>query len=214
MSKNQYIDCCLLGQYPVFLHILYQILKNSSFETKAKFILAIETGGVFQRLQSHRFWETANCVLVSLAGVPTRSTRRFIRKLSDECKIPVYAFVDCDPYGFSNIYRTLKVGSGNAAHISRFFSVPQARYLGVTPQDILDYELPTHPLQDVDIKRAKDALKNDPFFKAHKEWQKAIQKMLKMGVRAEQQALAKHGLNFVIEEYLPYKLKNVKSFLP
>ena len=38
--------------------------------------------------------------------------------------------------------------------------------------------------------------------------------MLKMGVRAEQQALAKWGLNFVIEEYLPHKLKNVNKFLP
>ena len=38
--------------------------------------------------------------------------------------------------------------------------------------------------------------------------------MLKMGVRAEQQALAKWGLNFVIDEYLPRKLKNNKSFLP
>ena len=43
------------------------------------------------------------------------------------------------------------------------FCVPQAKFLGVTPQDILDYNLPTHPLKDVDIKRAKDALKNDPF---------------------------------------------------
>ena len=53
--------------------------------------------------------------------------------------------------------------------------MPQARFLGVTPQDILDYQLPTHPLLDVDIKRAKDALKNDPFFKSHKPWQKAIE---------------------------------------
>ena len=71
------------------------------------------------------------------AGVPTRATRRFVRKLSDECKLPVYAFVDCDPYGISNIYRTLKVGSGNAAHLNQFFCVPKARYLGVTPADML-----------------------------------------------------------------------------
>ena len=38
--------------------------------------------------------------------------------------------------------------------------------------------------------------------------------MLKMGKRAEQQSLAKWGLNFVIDEYLPYKLKNTKKFLP
>ena len=145
--------------------------------------------------------------------MPTRATRRFIRRLADEKKIPVYAFVDCDPYGIANIYRTLKVGSGNAAHINRFFCVPQAQYLGVTPQDILDFKLQdaTHPLQEVDVKRAKDALKNDPFFQAHKPWQKAIEQMLKMGVRAEQQALAKWGLNFVIEEYLPRKLAKRKS---
>jgi len=205
------IDCTRFGSGA---YSIPSSVEHLSFEANAKFILAIETGGIFQRLQSHKFWQSANCILISMAGVPTRATRRFIRKLSDECKLPVYAFVDCDPYGISNIYRTLKVGSGNAAHLSQFFCVPQARFLGVTPQDIVDYQLPTHPLLDVDIKRAKDALKNDPFFKAHKPWQKAIQQLLKMGVRAEQQALAKWGLNYVIEEYLPRKLEQRASFLP
>lgn len=35
-----------------------------------------------------------------------------------------------------------------------------------------------------------------------------------MGVRAEQQALAKWGLNFVIDEYLPAKLRKPELFLP
>ena len=205
------IDCTRFGSGA---YSIPSTVEHLSFETDAKFILAIETGGIFQRLQSHKFWQTANCILISMAGVPTRATRRFIRKLSDECKLPVYAFVDCDPYGISNIYRTLKVGSGNAAHLSQFFCVPQASYLGVTPQDITEYQLPTHPLQDVDVKRAKDALKNDPFFKAHKRWQQAIDQLLKMGVRAEQQALAKWGLNYVIDEYLPRKLAHPERFLP
>jgi len=210
-GRVERIDCTRFGSGA---YSIPSTVEHLSFETNAKFILAIETGGIFQRLQSHKFWQSANCILVSLAGVPTRSTRRFIRKLSDECKLAVFAFVDCDPYGFSNIYRTLKVGSGNAAHISQFFSVPQTRYLGVTPQDIIDYELPTHPLLDVDIKRAKDALKNDPFFRAHKPWKKAIEQLVSMGVRAEQQSLAMWGLNYVIDEYLPAKLKRVKDFLP
>jgi DNA topoisomerase-6 subunit A len=205
------IDCTRFGSGA---YSIPSTVEHLSFETDAKFVLAIETGGVFQRLQSHKFWQTADCILVSMAGVPTRATRRFIRKLSDECRLPVYAFVDCDPYGISNIYRTLKVGSGNAAHLSQFFCVPQARYLGVTPQDIVDYRLPTHPLQDVDVKRARDALKNDPFFKSHKPWQKALEQLLKMGVRAEQQALAKWGLNYVIDEYLPRKLEQTARFLP
>ena len=65
----------------------------------------------------------------------------------------------------------------------------------------------------MDIKRANDALKNDPFIKHHKEWQQTLTQMLKMGVRIEQQAFAKHGLNFVLDNYLPEKLKK-GTFLP
>lgn len=207
------IDCTAFGTGSYSIPHSVEHLK---FETDAKFILAIETGGMFQRLNNHKFWKKAGCILVEMAGVPTRATRRFIRRLSEAKKLPVYCFVDCDPYGIANIYRTLKVGSGNAAHINRFFCVPNAKFLGVTPQDIKDFKLEdaTHELQAVDVKRAKDALKNDPFFKAHKPWVQALNTMLKMGVRAEQQALAKWGLNFVIDEYLPRKLKDKKSFLP
>jgi DNA topoisomerase-6 subunit A len=210
-GRTETIDCTRFGSGAYSIPSLVEHLR---FETKAKFVLCIETGGMFQRLQSHKFWKKAHCILVSMAGVPTRATRRFVRLLSEQCKLPVYAFVDCDPYGISNIYRTLKVGSGNAAHINRFFCVPHASYLGVTPQDIVDYKLPTHPLKDVDVKRAKDALKNDPFFERHAAWRDAIERLVKMGVRAEQQALARWGLNYVIDEYLPAKLGAPEKFLP
>jgi DNA topoisomerase-6 subunit A len=210
-GRVERIDCTRFGSGA---YSIPSLVEHLTFETSAKFILCIETGGMFQRLQSHKYWEKANCIIISMAGVPTRACRRFVRRLSDQCKLPVYAFVDCDPYGISNIYRTLKVGSGNAAHINQFFCVPQASFLGVTPQDIVDYKLPTHPLKEVDIKRAKDALKNDPFFTIHKSWAKALEQLVKMGVRAEQQALAKWGLNYVLEEYLPKKLKSPDKFLP
>ena len=42
----------------------------------------------------------------------------------------------------------------------------------------------------------------------------AIDQLMKMEKRAEQQALSLHGLNFVIEEYLPAKLKDPSKFLP
>ncbi len=207
------IDCTRFG---TGAYTIPSSVEHLKFRTNAKFILAIETGGMFQRLQYHAYPQQAHCIIVSMAGVPTRSTRRFLRRLSDDLKIPVYAFVDCDPYGIANIYRTLKVGSGNAAHINQFFCVPKARFLGVTPQDILDFKLKdaTHPLQEIDEKRAKDALKNDPFFRKNKPWVKAFQQMLEMGVRAEQQALTKWGLNYVLDEYLPRKLKRPGDFLP
>ena len=207
------IDCTKFG---TGAYTIPSSVEHLKFRTEAKFILAIETGGMFQRLQYHAYPQKSHCIIVSMAGVPTRSTRRFLRRLSDDLKIPVYAFVDCDPYGIANIYRTLKVGSGNAAHINQFFCVPKARFLGVTPQDIIDFKLKdaTHPLQEIDEKRAKDALKNDPFFKKNKPWVAAFEQMLSMKVRAEQQALTKWGLNYVIDEYLPRKLKKPDAFLP
>lgn len=190
-------------------------VEHLKFETKAKFVLVVETSSLFQRLVHHRFFEKANCILVSMSGVPTRACRRFLRRLADDMGLEVLAFTDGDPYGYCNIYRTLKAGSGQAAHINRYFCVPQVKFLGVTPQDIIDYRLEdaAHPLEDVDIKRAKDALKNDPFIQHHKAWQNTLNQMLKMGVRIEQQAFAKHGLNFVLDTYLPEKLKK-KDFLP
>jgi len=210
-GKEIKIDCTKFGSGAYSIPSSVEQLK---FETDAKFILAIETAGMFQRLVKHNYWKKANCVLISMGGVPTRACRRFIRRLADDKKIPVYVFTDGDPYGFMSIYRTLKVGSGNAAHINKYFCVPQARFLGVTPQDIEDYKLPTHPLKDVDKKKIKDVIKNDPFVKEHKEWKKALEKMQKMGQRAEQQALAAWGLNYVMEKYLPDKIKDPKKFLP
>jgi DNA topoisomerase-6 subunit A len=207
------IDCTRFGSGAYSIPSSVEHLK---FKTRAKFVLCIETQGMFERLARNKYWQKANCILISMGGVPTRSCRRFVRLLSESAKMPVYAFTDCDPYGIANIYRTLKVGSGNAAHINQFFCVPQVTFLGLTPYDIEHFDLKkaTHPLDKVDVKRANDAIKNDPFFQSHKKWRDAIKKLLKMEVRAEQQALSLHGLNFVIEDYLPYKLKNVGEFLP
>ncbi len=207
------VDCANLGSGA---YSIPRSVEHLDFRTDAKFVLAIETGGMFQRLNNHRFWERANCIIVEMGGVPTRATRRFIRLVSDKAVLPVFCFVDCDPYGFTNIYRTLRVGSGNTAHLNRFLCVPRARFLGVTPQDVIDFGLEdaTHKLSRTDIKRAQDALNNDPFIAAHPQWQAAIRQLLAMGVRAEQQALAKWGLNYVIDEYLPRKLVDEKSFLP
>lgn len=210
-GKRLEIDCTRFGSGA---YSVPTVVEELQFRTQAKFILCIETKGMFERLVEEDFYSTHHCILVSMGGVPSRACRRFVRRLADDRKMPVYVFTDGDPYGYFNIYRTLKVGSGNAAHLNEFFCVPQARFLGVTPDDIIEYKLPTHLLKDVDKKRAADAMKNDPFIRHHKGWQDAMNHMLKMGVRVEQQALAKHGLAFVASEYLPRKLKQVDKFLP
>ncbi|MBP2172789.1 DNA topoisomerase IV subunit A [Methanococcus voltae] len=205
------IDCTKLGSGA---YNIPNEVTNLTLETNAEFVLAIETAGMFARLSAEGFWKKHNCILVSLKGVPSRATRRFVKRLSEEKKLPILVFTDGDPYGYLNIYRTLKVGSGKAVHLADKLAVPEARMIGVTPQDIVDYELPTHPLKDHDIKRLKDGLKNDDFVKSFPEWQNALSMMADSKVRAEQQSLAKYGLKYVVEEYLPAKVEDQKTWLP
>src|SRR5262245_2751914 len=74
-GKELEIDCTGFGTGSYSIPHSVEHLK---FKTDAKFILAIETGGMFQRLNNHKFWKSASCILVETAGVPTRATRRFI----------------------------------------------------------------------------------------------------------------------------------------
>jgi DNA topoisomerase-6 subunit A len=210
-GKRIEIDCTAFGRGS---YSIPSRVEGLEFRTDAKFVLAVETAALFERLNGHAYWRTAGCVIVAMGGVPTRANRRFVRILSDMCNIPVYVFTDGDPYGYGNIYRTMKVGSGNAAAVNEYFCVPRAHLIGVTPQDIIDYDLPTHPLGDKDRKRALDAIKNDPFIQQHKPWIKALRQMLEMGVRVEQQAFAARGLNYVMDTYLPDKLKAPEKMLP
>ena len=55
------IDCANFGSGA---YSIPSSVEELEFATSAAFVLMIETAGMFQRLQSHRFWESANCILV------------------------------------------------------------------------------------------------------------------------------------------------------
>ena len=62
------IDCTKFGSGAYSIPISVEHLR---FESDAKFVLAIETAGMFQRLVKHNYWRRADCILVSMGGVPT-----------------------------------------------------------------------------------------------------------------------------------------------
>ncbi len=169
----------------------------------AKFIVAIETGGMFDRLVENRFDETSDALLVHLKGQPARSTRRFIKRLNEESDLPVIVFTDGDPWSF-RIYASVAYGAIKTAHISEYLATPAAQYLGITASDIVNYELPSDKLSEQDVK-ALEAEKTDPRF-ANEDWRGEIDLMLQIGKKSEQQALAKYGLDYVTDTYLPEKL--------
>ncbi len=172
-------------------------------QTHADFVIAIETGGMFDRLTENGFDKTHNAILVHLKGQPARSTRRFIKRLSEGNNLPVIVFSDCDPWSY-RIYASVAYGAIKTAHISEYLATPSAQFLGVTPSDIENYKLPTDTLTKEDVKALKSEL-SDPRFQ-DSFWKNEIKLQLSIGKKSEQQALAKYGLDYVTDTYLPEKL--------
>lgn len=180
-------------------------------KVNADFVLVVEKNAGFERLHEDKFWQKHKCVLIGTGGQPSRGTRLIIQRLNREFKLPVYVMTDSDSYGLY-IYSVIKFGSMNLAHISERIATPSAKFIGLLPSDIYEYDLKkcTIKLKDVDIKRAKELLNYEWFKKP--QWQKEINLMIEKGVKAEIEALSHRGLKFMSETYLPEKLKK-KAFL-
>jgi DNA topoisomerase VI subunit A len=171
--------------------------------TNAKFVIAIECGGMVDRLAENNFDEEYHAILLHLKGQPARSTRRFLKRMNEELHLPVVVFTDGDPWSF-RIFASVAYGAIKTAHISHYLATPAAEFLGVTASDIENYELPHDKLSEQDV-RALQAELTDPRF-GTADWRSEIELMLRNGKKAEQQSLAKYGLNYVTEHYLPEKL--------
>jgi DNA topoisomerase-6 subunit A len=181
-------------------------------DVKAKYVLVVEKDALWQRLNEDRFWKKDNCILITPKGQASRGTRRLIRRLAD-MGLPIYVFTDCDAWGWY-IYWTIKTGSMNLAYLGRDFSIPEARFLGVTMRDIEEFDFLkklTIKAKPIDIKRAEEML-SYPWISAHPEWVEELKKVLKDKKKIEQDALQGKKLTFV-GEYIRKKI-NSKEWLP
>jgi DNA topoisomerase-6 subunit A len=182
-------------------------LTSSEFiETTADKVIAIEKGGLFTRFIEESVHKKFNAILVLTAGQAPRATRHFIRRLNKELNLPVYIFTDGDPWGM-HIAMVIISGSANAAHL-RELTTPDAKWSGVWATDIVNYKLPTDPLDEVDVKRLYE-LQRDPRYK-DPLWQREIKTFLKIKRKAEQEAFSRYGLTYIVDEYLPAKLKETR----
>jgi len=172
----------------------------------AKFVIAIETGGMYARLMENGFDEEYGAILVHLKGQPARSTRRVLRRLNESLDLPVVVFTDGDPWSY-RIYASVAYGSIKSAHMSELLATPRAQFVGVQPTDISDYNLPSDKLTEQDINALKAEL-TDPRF-ATEYWHNQINLQLEMKLKSEQQAFASRGLDFVTKEYLPTRLSEM-----
>ena len=172
----------------------------------AKMVMAIESGGMYARLIENGFDEEYKCILVHIKGQPARSTRRIIKRLNGELNLPVVVFTDGDPWSY-RIFASLAYGAIKSAHLSEHLVTPTAKFIGVQPSDIVKYNLSTDKLTDQDIHALRSEL-TDPRFNTD-YWKKQIQLQLDLKKKAEQQAFAGKGLDYVTKTYLPERLSEL-----
>lgn len=163
---------------------------------KISFGLIVESEGTANTLVNSGFTKRHKCILIGAQGVPSNAVRGWCKLIQDELKVPLYFFGDLDAYTLQNIFRTLKAGSAASLIRNSDFSAPEVKFLGVLPEDIEKYDLPDYAVKESDVqesralKKARDALANDPFFQDKRN--KGLAKILKWLIghkrRCEQQA--------------------------
>ncbi|MBX3017325.1 MAG: DNA topoisomerase VI [Bdellovibrionaceae bacterium] len=174
--------------------------KPQSLKLKAKkkidFCLIVESEGTANTLQNMGFTRRNNCILMGATGVPSNAVRGWCKLIQEQLDVPMYFFGDLDAYTMQNIFRTLKAGSAASLIRNADFSAPSVKFLGVLPEDVKKYGLPHYKVKESDpaearaLKKAKDALENDPFFadKKNKGLSDILRWLIKEKIRCEQQS--------------------------
>ncbi len=189
------VDLSTLGTAPYQPKNRPQALKLKS-RKKIEFCLIVESEGTANTLHAMGFTKRNSCILMGAQGVPSNAVRGWAKLIQDELDIPMYFFGDLDAYTMQNIFRTLKAGSAASLIRNADFSAPQVSFLGVLPEDVKKYDLPYYKVRESDptesrvLKKAKDALENDPFFldKKNKRLSDILRWLIKEKIRCEQQA--------------------------
>ena len=189
------IDLSQLGTSPFQPKNRPQSLKLKA-KRKIDFCLVVESEGTANTLVANGMTKRHKCIVMGAQGVPSNAVRAWSKTIQNQIDVPIYFFGDLDAYTLQNIYRTLKAGSAASLIRNSDFSAPQVKFLGVLPEDVKKYDLHCYDVKESDakearsLKKAKDALKNDPFFqdKKNKKLAQTLQWLIKEKKRCEQQA--------------------------
>ncbi len=189
------VDLSTLGTSPFQPKNKPQVFKLKA-KKKMDFVLVVESEGTANTLVANGMTKRHKCVVVGAQGVPSNAVRGWVRTIQNQINTPIFFFGDLDAYTLQNIYRTLKAGSAASLIRNSDFSAPEVHFLGVLPEDVKKYDLHCYDVKSSDpkemrsLKKAKDALSNDPFFadRKNKKLANILNWLIKEKVRCEQQA--------------------------
>lgn len=196
-NKKAVVDVGSLGTTPFQPKNKPQQFQLKPKKGKIDFCLVIESEGTANTLVANGMHTRHNCIIMGAQGVPSNGVRGWCKTIQDQLKIPMYFYGDLDAYTLQNIFRTLKAGSAASLIRNSDFSAPDVRFLGVLPEDVKKYDLLCYSVNERDVaearslKKAKDALENDPFFKdkKNKDLADILHWLVREKKRCEQQAV-------------------------
>jgi len=216
------VDVGSLGTTPFQPKNKPQTFKLKAKKGKVDFCLVIESEGTANTLVANGMHKRHNCIIIGAQGVPSNGVRGWCKTIQDQLRVPMYFYGDLDAYTLQNIFRTLKAGSAASLIRNSDFSAPDVRFLGVLPEDIAKYDLNFYPVNEKDaaearsLKKAKDALENDPFFRDKKNSDLAdiLHWLVKEKKRCEQQAVFSVDPDdpLILEKVIVEKIKK-KSYV-
>ncbi len=211
------VDLSTLGTTPFQPKNKPQALSLKA-KKKIDFCLVVESEGTAGTLVANGMTKRHNCIIIGAQGVPSNGVRGWCRLIQQQLKVPMFFFGDLDAYTLQNIYRTLKAGSASSLIRNADFSAPEVHFLGVLPEDVKKYDLFCYNVNEKDpaearaLKKAKDALSNDPFFqdKRNKRLAGVLEWLIKNKKRCEQQAYFSVDPKDpqIMEKILVEKIKN------
>ncbi len=91
-DKGDLINCSKLGTGGWSISPLIDEIEFK--DCGAESVLVIEKDAAFFRLVEDKFWKKNKCILVTGKGQADLATRRFVKRLNEELKLPVYLLVD------------------------------------------------------------------------------------------------------------------------
>ena len=184
-----------------------EVLQLKSIRIDADFVLILEKDTVFKRLLDDGILDKcrSKVVLITAKGYPDINTRLFLKRIRDEYKdLSILALVDGDPFGIDIMF-TYRYGSMKMANAVDKLAVPSIIWIGIHPSEISTLNLPAMELTERDVKKIDELLKR-PYI--NQFIMKELKMMKLINLKAEIESLCDISANYLIDNYLPNKMKN------
>lgn len=181
--------------------------------SNASSVLVIEKDATFESVLDAGFCEQFHpCIIVTGKGYPDVNTRMFLHKLLTFLPVSTlcYALVDADPHGI-DIMCVYKFGSRAMSFEADSLTVPSLQWLGILPSDIQRFQLGNDVLArltEVDMSKAQSVLRRLRQLPTRLPvWESEVEILVSGKMKAEIQSLTSISPQFLVESYLPAKIK-------